>query len=256
LDESENDLRIILPGDGNLHESVSAFLQSCNLGVERPSGRTYIGTLPNFSNTQVIFQRASDITSKIEEGNAELGITGLDRFLESRRQGGDSTIIIEDLGFGNCKLVVAVPTAWLDITSIQDLAELALEFREEGQQLRIATKYPQLVRKYLLEHGINYFYLVAMSGTLEAAPVAGYADLIADLIGTGNTLRDNKLKPVESGTILSSQACLIANRKLLKHKPNSLSQVKNILEMMERYIYPNRDHAISAYDKLLSQLTD
>ena len=185
LVESENVLRIILPGDGNLHELVSEFLQSCNLGVERPSGRTYIGSIPNFNNAQVIFQRASDITSKIEEGNADIGITGLDLFLEYRRQGGDSTIIIEDLGFGHCKLVAAVPTAWLDITSIEDLVELALEFREEGKQLRIATKYPQLVRKYLLKHGINYFSLVAMSGTVEAAPVAGYADLIADLMATG-----------------------------------------------------------------------
>ena len=246
LSDRDADLQIILPSNGNLHQPTKDFLQSCNLEVERSSSRTYTGSIPNLINTKVLFQRASDITSKIEEGRAELGITGLDRFLEYQRYGGDSTIAVDDLGFGHCKLVLAVPTSWLDITTIEDLADLALEFREDGKQLKVATKYPRLVRKYLLEHGIEYFSLVTTSGTLEAAPVAGYADLIGDLMATGETLRENKLKPVPGGTILSSQACLIANTKLLNGKPNALAQVKVILEKMEGYLRSKQYHKISA----------
>ena len=246
LAHRDTDLQIILPSDGNLHQPTRDFLQSCNLGVERPSNRTYTGSIPNLTNTKVLFQRASDITSKIEEGSAELGITGLDRFLEYQRHGGDSTVAIDDLGFGYCKLVLAVPTSWLDITTIEDLADLALEFREDKKQLKIATKYPRLVRKYLLDHGIEYFSLVTTSGTLEAAPVAGYADLIGDLMATGETLRENKLRPLPEAIILSSQACLIASKKLLLLKPKVLDQVKVILEMMEGYLRSKQYHRISA----------
>jgi ATP phosphoribosyltransferase len=246
LDNGDADLQIILPSDGNLHQPTREFLQSCNLGVERSSSRTYTGSIPNLINTKVLFQRAADITSKIEEGSAELGITGLDRFLEYQRHASDSTIAIDDLGFGGCKLVLAVPTSWLDITTIEDLADLALEFRENKKQLKIATKYPRLISKYFLENGIEYFSLVTTSGTLEAAPVAGYADIIGDLMATGETLRENKLKPLSSPAILSSQACLIANRKLLRVKPDTLGQVKVILEMMEGYIRSKQYHRISA----------
>ena len=78
-----------------------------------------------------------------------------------------------------------------------DLADLALEFHQQGKQLRIATKYPRLLRRHLFDRGINYFTLVPASGALEAAPAAGYADLIADLTATGATLREKP--PQDSG---------------------------------------------------------
>jgi len=123
-----------------------------------------------------LFQRSADVTTKVEEGSAELGITGLDRYLEYRGDERKVISLVDDLGYGRCDFVLAVPDAWLDVSSIDDLADLALEFRQEGKQLRIATKYPRLLRQYLFQRGINYFTLVAVSGALEAAPVAGYAD--------------------------------------------------------------------------------
>jgi ATP phosphoribosyltransferase len=182
---------------------------------------------------EVLFQRTADITQKVEEGSAEVGITGLDRAIEYRSDDAAVVTLIEDLRYGRCDFVLAVPESWLDVTSVADLADLALEFHGKGQQLRIATKYPKLLRRYLFRRGINYFTLVAVSGALEAAPSAGYADLIADITASGATLRENRLKTLEGGVILSSQACIIANRPKLADMPAALELARRLLELVE-----------------------
>ncbi|MQG10590.1 MAG: ATP phosphoribosyltransferase, partial [SAR202 cluster bacterium] len=209
--DKEGQLRIALPSDGELYDSTLAFMRDCGLTVSRPNSRRYTGTVPAIPGVEVLFQRTSDVASKVEEGSAELGVTGLDRVLEYRNDERKASVLIEDLEYGRCDFVLAVPDSWMDVTSLSDLADLALEFRQEGKQLRIATKYPRLLRGYLYERGINYFTLVPASGAMEAAPAAGYADLIADVTATGTTLRENQLKQLDEGTILSSQSCLIAN---------------------------------------------
>jgi ATP phosphoribosyltransferase len=172
----------------------------------------------------------------VEEGSAELGITGLDRLLEYRSDEQRVVSLIEDLGYGRCDFVLAVPTSWMDVTSVDDLADLALEFHEKGKQLRIATKYPRLLRRHLFGRGINYFTLVAASGTLEAAPAAGYADFIADITASGATLRENRLKTLEGGTILTSQACVIGNLVALAASPHTLHLARHLLELMEAHL--------------------
>ena len=208
-------LRLVIPSDGELYEPTLSYLGSCGMSVRRPNARQYTATITSLPGVEVLFQRSADVTTKVEEGSAELGITGLDRYLEYRTDERQVVSLIDDLGYGRCDFVLAVPDAWLDVSSIDDLADLALEFRQQGKQLRIATKYPKLLREYLFRRGINYFTLVAVSGALEAAPVAGYADLIADLTASGTTLRENRLKTLEGGTILSSQSCLIGNTTTL-----------------------------------------
>jgi len=185
---------------------------------------------------EVLFQRTADVTQKVEEGSAELGVTGLDRVFEYRNDEARAAVLIEDLEYGRCEFVMAVPDSWMDVTSLSDLADLALEFRQEGKQLRIATKYPRLLRGYLYERGINYFTLVPASGAMEAAPAAGYADLIADLTATGVTLRENQLKQLDEGTILASQACLIANPVLLSVSREALALARSIVELMEGHL--------------------
>ena len=229
-------LRLVLPSDGDLYEPSLSFLSGSGIPVDRPSARRYTARIPALPGAAVLFQRTADITQKVEEGSAELGITGLDRFLEFRREGSPVIPIIEDLGYGHCDLVMAVPDSWLDVVSVDDLADLALEFRQKGRHLRVATKYPRLLERFLYSKGINYFSMVQASGTLEAAPSAGYADMIADLTASGTTLRENRLKTVGDGTILASQACLIGNRDLLKTAPRSLDMARSILEIMEGYL--------------------
>ena len=230
------EVRLVLPSDGELHDPTLQFMKACGLDVRRPSSRRYTGTVPALPGVAVLFQRTADITMKVEEGSAELGITGLDRLLEYRSDEGRVTSIIDDLRFGGCEFVLAVPDSWLDVVSVADLADLALEFHQEGKQLRIATKYPRLLRGYLFQKGINYFTLVPTTGSLEAAPAAGYADLIADITATGTTLRENGLKTLEEGTILVSQACLIANPIELSKSDKALGLARSLAETMESYL--------------------
>ena len=229
----EAPLRLVLPSDGELYEPTLNYLRSCGLPVSRPSARRYTAALPALPGAEVLFQRSADVTGKVEEGSAELGITGLDRYLEYRNDPARVVSLIDDLGYGSCDFVLAVPDSWLDVSSCDDLADLALEFRQEGKQLRIATKYPRLLREYLFRRGINYFTLVAVSGALEAAPVAGYADLIADLTATGATLRENRLKTLAGGTILSSQSCLIGNTTTLLQSRRALRQARELVDLLE-----------------------
>ena len=229
-------MRIALPSDGELYDSTIAFMRACGLTVSRPNSRRYTGTVPAIPGVEVLFQRTADVTQKVEEGSAELGVTGLDRVLEYRNDEARASVLIEDLEYGRCEFVMAVPDSWMDVTSLSDLADLALEFRQEGKQLRIATKYPRLLRGYLYERGINYFTLVPASGAMEAAPAAGYADLIADLTATGVTLRENQLKQLDEGTILASQACLIANPVLLSVSSEALALARPIVELMEGHL--------------------
>ena len=229
-------LRVALPSDGDLYQASLDFLEACGVPVDRPSARRYTAQIPALPGAATLFQRASDIPQKVEEGSAELGITGLDRFLEQRREGSPAIPIIHDLSFGHCDLVLAVPDSWLDVTAMSDLADLAVEFHQRGRQLRIATKYPRLLQGYMHSKGVYYFSLVQASGSLEAAPAAGYADLIADLTASGATLRENRLKAVEDGTIVTSQACLIGNRELLGRSPQALKLARSLLEIVEGHL--------------------
>ncbi len=229
-------MRIALPSDGELYDSTIAFMRACGLTVSRPNSRRYTGTVPTIPGVEVLFQRTADVTQKVEEGSAELGVTGLDRVFEYRNDEARAAVLIEDLEYGRCEFVMAVPDSWMDVTSLSDLADLALEFRQEGKQLRIATKYPRLLRGYLYERGINYFTLIPASGAMEAAPAAGYADLIADLTASGATLRENQLKQLDEGTILTSQACLIANPVLLSVSREALALARSIVELIEGHL--------------------
>ncbi len=245
-DRGEAVLRLVIPSDGELYEPTMNYLASCGLGVRRPSARRYTASIPALPGLEVLFQRSADVTIKVEEGSAELGITGLDRYLEFRGDEGRVVSLMDDLGYGRCDFVLAVPDSWLDVSSIDDLADLALEFRLEGKQMRIATKYPRLLREYLFRRGINYFTLVMVSGTIEAAPTAGYADLIADLTATGTTLRENRLKTLEGGTILSSQSCLIGNTAALGKSGERLRLAREFVEMLEAHMRAEPYYRITA----------
>ena len=239
-------LNLAVPSDGALHDPSLTFLRSCGIGVLRTNMRRYTAAIPSLPEASVLFQRTSDITQKVEEGSAEIGIVGLDRFMEMRSEDGDTGIVIENLGFGHCELIVGVPDSWVDVVSVADLADLAMEFREEGRDLRIATKYPRMVSRYLLNGGVNHFSLVQSSGTLEVAPAMGFADVIADISSSGTTMRENRLKPLSGGAILASQACLIANRRLLREDGDKLRVAGTLVELMEAHLQSRDFYSVTA----------
>ena len=229
-------LRLVVPSDGEMYESTLGFLSDCGLRVSRGNARRYVGRMMGFDNVVVLFQRAADITSKVEEGSADIGIVGLDRFEEYNLDDGDAFIILDNLNYSSCDLVIAVPEGWIDVTEMNDLADLAVDFRDKGRELRVATKYPKLTSKFFFDLGIYYFTIVQSSGSLEAAPIMGFADVIVDISATGTTLRENQLKTLSDGTMLRSQACLIGNRASLGVSKMKLDLTRQIVGRIESYL--------------------
>jgi ATP phosphoribosyltransferase len=223
---------LALPSKGAIADPTLNFLRDCGLRIDKPNQRQYTGVMPAIPGVQVLFQRVNDVLYKVAENTAQLGITGFDVVKE---HGGDDLIVIHDsLGYGQCSLVVAVPETWVDVESMVDLAEVALDFREQKRRnLRIATKYPSLTRRFLHEHGIHHFSLVKAEGAIEAAPTLEYADIIVDLTQTGTTLRENHLKWLTDGIIVESQACLIGNRRALCDHAFVRSSVRTLLEYID-----------------------
>ncbi len=221
-----------LPSKGAMADPTLNFLSDCGLRVEKPNPRQYTGLISTIPSIEVLFQRVNDVLYKVADGTAQLGVTGLDVVYEHPHD--DVVVVHGDLRYGHCKLIVAVPEAWIDVSSILDLAEVALDFREQqGRNLRVATKYAHLARKFLHSQGIHQFTLVNAEGAIEAAPVIGYADVIIDLMQTGTTLRENHLKPLEDGVIVDSQACIIGNRPALQKYPEVLNAARMLLEYID-----------------------
>ncbi len=227
-------LILALPSKGRLGDDSESFLGRAGLRIYKPNRRQYTATIPSLPCAEVVYQRPRDILGKVGEGRVDIGITGEDIVAE---YGGESEdlIIIDKLGFGRCELLLAVPNSWIDVTSIADLADLSLRHHERGKQLRIATKYGNLTKRFMYRQGISQFLLVHADGAMEAAPRMGYADLIVDLSETGTTLRENHLRPIDGGVMLASQAVLIGNRRSLRAATAKLETLREMIELIEAH---------------------
>jgi ATP phosphoribosyltransferase len=147
---------------------------------------------------RILFVRAIDIPELVQDGMADLGITGLDLVLET----GKKVETLMDLRFGKCRLVAAVP----EKRGIKSLAELPKSFT-------VATSFPNLTRRYF-KKAKRDVKIVPVSGATEVMPHIGVADVITDLSATGSTLAMNDL--VEIASIQDSTAQLIAHKKSLR----------------------------------------
>jgi ATP phosphoribosyltransferase len=142
-----------------------------------------------------------------------LGVTGEDLVREMIADADKRVVLIEGLGFGFANVVVAVPQAWIDVRTMADIDDVATAFRHHhDRKMRVATKYINLTRDFFSAKGIIDYRIVESSGATEGAPAAGTAEMIVDITTTGTTLVANGLKVVEDGTILRSQANLVASR--------------------------------------------
>jgi ATP phosphoribosyltransferase len=251
-------IRLALPGKGTLEAATLAFLAECGLKVQRSNPRQYLARMSSLPELEVVFHRAADIPALVHEGDAILGITGYDLVAEYRgddeepndeEEAEDDLIVLErDLGYGACRLVVAVPETWIDVNTCADLWHLAGYYQaQKGRGLRIATKYPALTHRFLRRQGITQYKIVTPHGALEAAPLTGSADLIVDLTETGTTLRENHLKLLEDGLVLRSQACLIGNARLLSRLPHAFSTVRTILELLSARLQARNRAMLTAY---------
>lgn len=240
---NRSDIRLALPSKGRLEPEALAFLEACGLGIYKPNPRQYQATVPAVPGLGVLFQRPGDIVVGVRQGSLDFGIAGLDAVEEKRGDNGDVLVLHEALGFGACALTLAVPEAWDDVHS---LADLAARQNRQPARLRVATKYPNLTQSFLAQHDLGDVRLIDAEGTLEVAPTIGYADLIADLVSSGTTLHDNRLRPLPDGVILRSQAVLIGNRAILQQRPEALSVARQLLEYIEAHLRAQGSYLVFA----------
>ncbi|MGL6268311.1 MAG: ATP phosphoribosyltransferase [Chitinophagaceae bacterium] len=186
-------LRIAIQKSGRLYEDSVTLLKECGIDLRNVKDR--LRTESDNFPLEVFFLRDDDIPQYVEDGVADIGIVGENVLFEKNK----IVDIVEKLGFGKCRLSVAVPKSqdYKGITSL------------EGK--RIATSYPRLVEEFLLNNGVKAD-IHEISGSVEIAPGIGLADVVADLVSSGSTLFMNGLKEVE--TILQSQSVLIKNKSL------------------------------------------
>lgn len=233
MNPHRDELRLALPSKGVLMEPTMELLSSAGLTVYKPNPRQYRATIPTLPNLTVYFERPGDIVISVRDGSVDFGITGWD--MTAELTGGDGKIlpIHPGLGYGHCTLNVIVPEAWDHVNRMTDLLlfQRALE-----RPLRIATKFPNLSKAFFAQQGMSAVEWTYAEGTLEIAPTIGYADLIIDLVSSGTTLRDNRLKRLQDGQILSSQAVLIANRARLKENPKVLAVARVLLEFIVAHL--------------------
>jgi ATP phosphoribosyltransferase len=215
-------------------EPTLDFLRSCDLRVVQTNPRQYTATIPALPHVEAMFQRVTDIVYKVADGTVDMGITGLDVVHEIAGSFDEVIILHENLHYGSCQLLLAVPEAWIDVDTMADVVDVSLDFREHKRRnLRVGTKFTNLARQFLHQHGVHHFTLVEAEGAIEAAPMLGYADIIIDLSATGTTLRENHLKPINDGILLESNACLIGNLRRLRDCPPVLDTARVLLEVID-----------------------
>jgi len=237
-----SDIRLALPSKGRLEQAATDFLASAGLRVDKPNPRQYFARIDVLPGLTIMFQRPGDLVISVREGSVDFGIAGLDAVEERRGDNGNVLILHEALGFGQCSLALAVPEDW----PVQSVTDLAPHASTLSHPLRVATQYPNLTSRFLKSKDVNSFDLVDAQGTLEVAPAIGYADMIADLVSSGQTLRDNRLRTLEDGLLLRSQAVFIANRAALKARPEVLSLAHQLLEYIEAYLRGQENYMIIA----------
>ncbi len=187
-------IRIAIQKSGRLRAKSEKLLNEWGIDCEADNkGRLVIPC--NGGEFEILFVRYGDIPEYVASGVADFGIVGQNILYEDRFNVG----VVKQLGFGECRLIVAAPKR----SSIKTVADL------EGE--RIATSYPNSLRKFLKKERLGAT-IIKIRGGVEAAPAIGLADAVCDLTQTGKTLDANGLKII--ATVLESQAVLIESKFL------------------------------------------
>lgn len=220
-------------------------LRDCGLTVNKVNPRQYIAQMKAIPRLEIWFQRSADVVRKVRDGDVDLGIVGYDTVVEHRGTTDEVVIIHDALGFGHCHLSIAVPEAWTEVDTVDDLARLA-QSRSNSRQLRIVSKFERQTKAFLEDHNIKPYRILHADGALEAAPQMGSADLIVDLVSSGVTLRENRLKQIEGGRLLTSQAVFIGNRSALTERTDVMVIAREMLERFEAHLRAMEHYTIIA----------
>jgi ATP phosphoribosyltransferase len=230
---ADENLILAVPSKGRLEEETRRVFGESRLPITRPGGaRSYVGAIKNQPGVSVRFYPAGEIARELIVGAIDIGVTGIDLIHEAAENGTDKVLQVKPLNFGQADVVVAVPDAWIDVTHMVDLADVASDFRyRHGRWLRVATKYVHLTRKFFAEWGIAEYRIVESAGATEAAPASGAADLIVDITSSGETLAANSLRILEDGLVMKSEANLIVSRTA-EWSPIKKAQLEALLSQL------------------------
>ena len=200
----QNRLKIAVQKSGRLYEGSMQLLKEC--GVEVSNGNNQLRIVSGNFPVEIFFLRDDDIPEYVQDAVADIGFVGQNVVREKNK----TVTEVESLGFGKCRLSLAVPKNGT-MQSVKDLA---------GK--KIATSYPVILGQYLAENGVTAS-LHEISGSVEIAPRIGLADAICDLVSSGSTLFTNELREME--TILKSEAVMISNNNLTDEKTAILNSL-------------------------------
>ena len=203
-------IRLGVPSKGRLMEQCFDWFAARGVTLRRTGDdRQYAGAVEGATGVSLLLLSAGEIPRELAAGRIHLGVTGSDLVREALADWQTQVEALAPMGFGHADLVIAVPAAWVDVETLDDLDAAAAQFRRtHGHRLRIATKYHRLVREHLRAHGVADYALVDSQGATEGTVANGSAEAVADITSTGATLRANHLKVLAGPPVHASQATL------------------------------------------------
>ena len=206
-------MKIGVPSKGRLMEQTFQWFSDRGVTMRQTGAdREYSGAVDGIDGIDLVLLSAGEIPRELAAGRIHLGVTGSDLVRDKLADWQAQVAELAPLGFGHADLILAVPAAWIDVGTLDDLDAAAAAFRAtHGFRLRIATKYHRLVRDYLTRAGVADYQLIDSQGATEGTVRNLTAEAIADITSTGETLRANHLKVLD-GVIHQSQATLFAAR--------------------------------------------
>ncbi|MBL6426861.1 MAG: ATP phosphoribosyltransferase [Maritimibacter sp.] len=207
-------IKLGVPSKGRLMEKTFDWFADRGVTLARTgSEREYAGAVMGIDGIELVLLSAGEIPRELAAGRIHLGVTGSDLVREKLGLWEEKVGELAPMGFGHADLIIAVPKAWVDVTTLDDLDAVAAAFRRRhGFRLRIATKYHRLIRDYLRDNGVADYQLVDSQGATEGTVKNETAEAIADITSTGETLRANHLKVLSGGPVHRSQATLFKSR--------------------------------------------
>ncbi len=208
-------LKLGVPSKGRLMQKTFDWFGQRGITLRKSgSDREYAGAVDGIAGVELVLLSAGEIPRELSAGRIHLGVTGSDLVREKLALWETQVQEVARMGFGGADLIIAVPQAWVDVDTLDDLDAAAAAFRAaHGHRLRIATKYHRLVREFLKAEGVADYRLVDSQGATEGTVKNETAEAIADITSTGETLRANGLKILGDGLIHASQATLFRGRR-------------------------------------------